>query len=38
MLGSLIGVLLFYTQPLVTGMFLLVVVAAQTILTRQRTY
>jgi len=53
MLGSLVGVLLFYTiqnvinqvgtltsytQQLVTGIFLIVVVAAQTYLTRQRTY
>jgi galactofuranose transport system permease protein len=53
MLGSLVGVLLFYTiqnvinqvgtltsytQQLVTGVFLIVVVAAQTYLTRQRTY
>ena len=53
MLGSLAGVLLFftiqnvinqvgtltsYTQQLVTGAFLIVVVAAQTYLTRKRTY
>jgi ribose/xylose/arabinose/galactoside ABC-type transport system permease subunit len=53
MLGSFVGVLLFYTiqnvinqvgtltsytQQLVTGIFLIVVVAAQTYLTRQRTY
>ena len=53
MLGSLVGVLLFYTiqnvinqvgtltsytQQLVTGIFLIAVVAAQTYLTRQRTY
>jgi ribose transport system permease protein len=53
MLGSLVGVLLFYTiqnvinqvgtltsynQQLVTGIFLIVVVAAQTYLPRQRTY
>ena len=52
MLGSLVGVLLFYTiqnvinqigtltsytQQLVTGIFLIVVVAAQTYLTRKRT-
>ena len=53
MLGSLVGVLLFYTiqnvinqvgtltsytQQVVTGLFLIVVVAAQTYLTRKRTY
>ncbi|MDP8949756.1 MAG: hypothetical protein M3N00_05865 [Actinomycetota bacterium] len=53
MLGSLVGVLLFYTiqdainqlctltsytQPVVTGLFLIVVVAAQTYLTCKRAY